>query len=69
MAESAREGLALGLLYDVELHTTIYQTYHPGAIVRWDALKTRGDHLCKFRISIPELMSSNDPQSVRSAGH
>lgn len=59
-AEFGHEGLALGLLYDVELHTTMYQTYHPGTVVRWDALKTRGDHLCKFRISIPELMSSNE---------
>jgi len=65
-AEFGREGLALGLLYDVELHTTMYQTYHPGTIVRWDALKTRGDHLCKFRISIPELMSPNDPLSTRA---
>ena len=61
-SEFGREGLALGLLYDVELHTTMYTTYHPGTIVRWDALKTRGDHLCKFRVSIPELMSPNDPQ-------
>ena len=63
--EFGHEGLALGLLYDVELHTTMYQTYHPGTIVRWDALKTRGDHLCKFRVSIPELMSPNDPQYTR----
>ena len=61
-AEFGKEGLDLGLLYDVELHTTMYQTYHPGTIVRWDALKTRGDHLCKFRISIPELASPNDPE-------
>jgi hypothetical protein len=66
--EFGHQGLALGLLYDVELHTTMYQTYHPGTIVRWDALKTRGDHLCKFRVSIPELMSPNDPQYVRPAG-
>jgi hypothetical protein len=67
-AEFGHQGLALGLLYDVELHTTMYQTYHPGTIVRWDALKTRGDHLCKFRISIPELMSPNDPHYTRPAG-
>ena len=64
-AEFGNEGLALGLLYDVELHTTMYQTYHPGTVVRWEALKTRGDHLCKFRISIPELMSPNDPGYAR----
>jgi len=62
--EFGKEGLDLGLLYDIELHTTMYQTYHPGTIVRWDALKTRGDHLCKFRISIPELASPNDPEYV-----
>jgi L-2-amino-thiazoline-4-carboxylic acid hydrolase len=60
--EFGKEGLALGLLYDVELHTAMYQTYHPGTIVRWEALKTRGDHLCKFRFSIPELTSPNDPE-------
>ena len=64
-AEFGKEGLALGLLYDIELHTTMYTTYHPGTIVRWDALKTRGDHLCKFRISIPELASPNDPEYER----
>jgi hypothetical protein len=58
------EGLSLGYLYDIELHTTMYETYHPGAVVRWDELKTRGDYLCKFRISIPELMSPNDPDYV-----
>ena len=62
LAEFGKQGLDLGLLYDIELHTTMYQTYHPGTIVRWDALKTRGDHLCKFRISIPELASPNDPE-------
>jgi hypothetical protein len=66
-AEFGKEGLDLGLLYDVELHTTMYQTYHPGTIVRWEALKTRGDHLCKFRFSIPELASPNDPDYVHPA--
>src|SRR5262249_46844386 len=64
-SEFGKEGLALGLLYDIELHTTMYTTYHPGTIVRWDELKTRGDHLCKFRISIPELASPNDPEYKR----
>jgi hypothetical protein len=65
--EFGKEGLDLGLLYDIELHTTMYQTYHPGTIVRWEQLKTRGDHLCKFRFSIPELASPNDPEYVRPA--
>jgi hypothetical protein len=63
-AEFGSEGLALGYLYDVELHTTMYQTYHPGTIVQWEALKTRGDHLCKFRFSIPELVRPEDPKFV-----
>jgi hypothetical protein len=58
-------GLSLGYLYDIEMHTTMYETYYPGTVVRWDELKTRGDHLCKFRISIPELVSPNDPEYVR----
>jgi len=64
--EFGKEGLDLGLIYDVELHTTMYQTYHPGTIVRWETLKTRGDHLCKFRFSIPELASPNDPEYIPS---
>jgi hypothetical protein len=63
-AEFGQEGLALGYLYDVELHTALCQTYHPNVVVRWEALKTRGDHLCKFRFSIPELVSPDDPQFV-----
>jgi hypothetical protein len=59
------EGLSLGYLYDIELHTTMYETYYPGTVVRWDELKTRGDYLCKFRISIPELLSPNDPEHAR----
>jgi len=59
------EGLSLGYLYDIEMHTTMYETYYPGTVLRWDELKTRGDHLCKFRISIPELVSPNDPEYVR----
>jgi hypothetical protein len=66
-SEFGSEGLALGLLYDVELHPTMYETYHPGTIVRWEALKTRGDRLCKFRISIPELASPNDPEYAQPA--
>jgi hypothetical protein len=59
--EFGHEGLDLGLLYDVELHTELYRTYHPGAIVKWDQLKTRGDALCQFRIHIPELVKPGEP--------
>lgn len=45
------EGLQIGYLYDVELHTTMYNTYLPGITVRWDGLKTRGDVICGFRIT------------------
>jgi hypothetical protein len=56
------EGLALGYLYDMEVHTAIYQTYHPGAVVQWEALKTRGDPVCKFRFSIQDLVQPGDPR-------
>ncbi|KHL02736.1 hypothetical protein [Sinomonas humi] len=44
------EGQKFGYLYDVELHTTLYNTYLPGTLVRWETLKTRGDATCGFRI-------------------
>ncbi|MFF1831554.1 hypothetical protein [Paenarthrobacter sp. NPDC058040] len=44
------EGQKFGYLYDVELHTTLYNTYLPGTVVRWETLKTRGDATCGFRI-------------------
>lgn len=59
--EFGPEGLALGQLYDVELHTTLCSTYHPGVVVRWEELKTWGDAVCKFRFSIPELAGPDEP--------
>ncbi|WP_342709850.1 L-2-amino-thiazoline-4-carboxylic acid hydrolase [Bradyrhizobium sp. B124] len=70
-SQFGNEGLDLGYLYDVELHTTLYQTYHPQTLVRWESLKTRGDHVCRFRFSIPDLVGPEDPQfsmKKRAAG-
>ncbi|MFE3281282.1 hypothetical protein [Nocardia sp. NPDC059239] len=44
------EGQRFGYLYDVELHTTMYNAYLPGTVVRWETLKTRGDATCGFRV-------------------
>lgn len=55
------EGLSLGYLYDIELHTTMYNTYLPGIQVRWDTLKTRGDSTCGFRITAsPEVLAAGN---------
>jgi hypothetical protein len=59
--EFGQEGLALGYLYDMEVHTTILQTYRPGAIIRWEKLKTRGDQVCQFRFVWPDLLKPGDP--------
>ncbi|HEY7145497.1 MAG TPA: hypothetical protein VH637_14735 [Streptosporangiaceae bacterium] len=56
-AQQGTEGLKLGYLFDMELHRGLVETYHPGAVVRWDALKTRGDAMCRFRFSIPGLVT------------
>ncbi|MBM3540615.1 MAG: hypothetical protein FJX51_01080 [Alphaproteobacteria bacterium] len=63
---SAWEGLGkramdLGYLYDYELHPTYYRHYHPDMIVQFEAIKTRGDSMCKFRVSLPGKQKNSDP--------
>jgi hypothetical protein len=65
-AERGSDGLALGYIFDMELHRGLVETYYPGAIVRWDLLKTRGDSICRFRFSIPELMTQADRDAIAS---
>lgn len=62
------EGMALGELYDVELHTSMYNAYLPGVQIEWDTLKTRGDETCGFRFSIPALRREGEPVSRRGKG-
>ena len=66
-AQQGSEGLKLGYLFDMELHRGLVETYHPGAVVRWDALKTRGDAMCRFRFSIPELVSPAEAARLEPA--
>jgi hypothetical protein len=66
-AKEGSEGLALGYIFDMELHRGLIETYHPGAIVKWDALKTRGDSLCRFRFFIPELVTDDEQALVAGA--
>lgn len=55
------EGLRLGFLFDAPNHRGLFESYHPGTIVRWDAVKSRGDAVCKFRFTVPELLTDADP--------
>lgn len=55
------EGLRLGFLFDAPNHRGLLESYHPGTVVRWHAVKSRGDATCKFRFTIPELMTADDP--------
>ncbi|MCW3002449.1 MAG: hypothetical protein JWQ20_1747 [Conexibacter sp.] len=60
-ASEGAEGLRLGYLFDAPNHQGLFESYHPGAVVKWDSLKSRGDAVCRFRFSIPELMTADDP--------
>lgn len=64
-----RRGLALGYIYDYELHPTYYRRYHPDMVVQFEAIKTRGDALCKFRISLPSKRKPGEPPFVGYTGH
>jgi hypothetical protein len=63
-----KRGTDLGYIYDYELHPTLYQAYHPDAVVQFEAIKTRGDARCKFRVSIPTLQEEGEPQFAGYTG-
>jgi hypothetical protein len=57
-----RRAISLGYIYDYELHPTLYKAYHPDAVVQFEAIKTRGDSRCRFRVSIPSLQVEGEPR-------
>ena len=59
--EEGHDGLAFGYIYDMEVHRGLVEGFHPGGVVTWDKVKTRGDKVCNFRFSIPELVTEEDP--------
>ena len=65
-AEEGNEGLVLGYIYDTEVHRGLVEGFHPGGIVTWDKVKTRGDKVCNFRFYIPELVADGDPEWARA---
>ena len=67
-SEFGRRGLALGYIYDYELHPTYYRRYHPDMIVQFEAIKTRGDATCRFRISMPPKQKPGEPPFVGYTG-
>jgi hypothetical protein len=60
-AHEGREGLSLAFLFDAPNHRGLFESYRPDVIVRWDAVKSRGDSVCKFRFTIPGLVTPDDP--------
>jgi hypothetical protein len=60
--EFGRRAMDLGYLYDKEMHSTYYQEYHPDMRVQFSSIKTRGDRVCGFRVSMPSKMLPGDPQ-------
>ncbi len=63
-----KRALDLGYIYDYELHPTYYKRYHPDMIVQFEEIKTRGDHKCKFRISLPERQKKSEPKFTGYTG-
>ena len=68
-AEEGPEGLRLGYMFDAPNHRGLFQSYHPGVVVKWDEVKSRGDRVCKFHFSIPELVTPDDPAPGRAPRH
>ena len=65
-SEQGGDGLAFGYIYDMEVHRGLVEGFHPGGVVAWDKVKTRGDKVCNFRFTIPELVTDDDPEWARS---
>ena len=68
-AEEGSEGLALGYIYDMEVHRGLVEAFNPQGVVAWDKVKTRGDRVCNFRFSIPDLVTDEDPPWARGLGN
>lgn len=66
-AEEGPRGLALGYIYDMEVHRGLVEGFRPGGVVAWEKVKTRGDKVCNFRFFIPELVTDDDPAWAREA--
>jgi len=64
-AEFGPDGLALGYVYDMEVHRGLVEAFNPEGVVAWEKVKTRGDRVCNFRFSIPSLVTDDDPPWAR----
>lgn len=60
-AEFGPRAMDLGYLYDNEMHSTYFREYHPDMLVQFAQIKTRGDAVCRFRVSMPSKMLPGDP--------
>ena len=65
-SEQGPKGLDFGYLYDMEVHRGLVEGFNPKGVVAWDKVKTRGDSVCNFRFSIPELVTDADPGWARA---
>ena len=68
-AEEGSQGLSLGYIYDMEVHRGLVEAFNPQGVVAWEKVKTRGDKVCNFRFSIPELVTEDDPPWARGLGN
>ncbi|MFC5819141.1 L-2-amino-thiazoline-4-carboxylic acid hydrolase [Nonomuraea harbinensis] len=60
-SSEGEEGLRLGYLFDSSNHRGLFQGYNPETEVRWTSVKSRGDQVCRFRFTVPALLTEDDP--------
>ncbi|MDA0636087.1 L-2-amino-thiazoline-4-carboxylic acid hydrolase [Nonomuraea sp. MCN248] len=60
-SSEGEEGLRLGYLFDSSNHRGLFQGYNPETEVRWTSVKSRGDQVCRFRFTVPGLLTEDDP--------
>lgn len=60
-ASEGADGLRVGYLFDSSNHRGLFQSYNPATEVRWTSVKSRGDQVCRFRFTVPELLTPEDP--------
>lgn len=56
-----QKGLDLAYLFDASNHRGLFQSYNPETVVRWHSVKSRGDTVCRFRFTIPSMLTEADP--------
>lgn len=58
---NGEESLDLAYLFDASNHRGLFQSYNPETEVRWHSVQSRGDTVCRFRFTVPSMLTDEDP--------